>query len=155
MCVPDLSVMTSQYGFLFLFLPFFLNFDIFPPRVTLRAVVTYAEKSAAAVAAIFASADKRACQTAPLWPTKVPILIRLSLQFHRSFEGYWDNLPIASDTVTKHRIIIYAKEMNEILNFGTFLRCELKTKAIGEMVAAHLYMLKSDSTALRPLSMKS
>lgn len=37
-------------------------------------LVTYAEKSAAAVAAIAASAESRACQTAPLWPRNVPIL---------------------------------------------------------------------------------
>lgn len=36
--------------------------------------MTYAEKSAAAVAAMAASADSRDCQTAPLWPRKVPIL---------------------------------------------------------------------------------
>lgn len=36
---------------------------------------TYAEKSAAAVAAMLASAESRACQTAPLWPKKVPILV--------------------------------------------------------------------------------
>lgn len=38
-------------------------------------VVAYAEKSAAAVAAMFASADSRDCHTAPLWPRKVPILL--------------------------------------------------------------------------------
>lgn len=37
--------------------------------------VTYAEKSAAAVAAMFASTDSRDCHTAPLWPRKVPILL--------------------------------------------------------------------------------
>jgi len=36
--------------------------------------VTHAEKSADPVAARFASADSRACQTAPLCPMKVPIL---------------------------------------------------------------------------------
>ena len=36
--------------------------------------LTYAEKSAAAVAAMLASAERRACQTAPLWPINVPIL---------------------------------------------------------------------------------
>lgn len=35
---------------------------------------TLAEKSAAAVADMAASADSRACQTAPLWPRNVPIL---------------------------------------------------------------------------------
>lgn len=36
---------------------------------------THAEKSAAAVADMFASAESRACHTAPLCPRKVPILI--------------------------------------------------------------------------------
>jgi hypothetical protein len=36
--------------------------------------VAYAEKSAAAVAEIAASADSLACHTAPLWPRNVPIL---------------------------------------------------------------------------------
>ena len=35
---------------------------------------TYAEKSADPVAASVASVDRRACQTAPLWPMNVPIL---------------------------------------------------------------------------------
>lgn len=35
---------------------------------------TYAEKSAAAVAAMLAFADRRACHTAPLCPINVPIL---------------------------------------------------------------------------------
>ena len=44
-------------------------------RVVARAEYeTYAEKSADAVAAIVASAERRACQHAPLWPIKVPIL---------------------------------------------------------------------------------
>ena len=34
----------------------------------------YAEKSAEAVAARVASLERRACQHAPLWPMKVPIL---------------------------------------------------------------------------------
>ena len=34
----------------------------------------YAEKSAEAVAASVASEERRACQHAPLWPMKVPIL---------------------------------------------------------------------------------
>ena len=34
---------------------------------------TYAEKSAEAVAASEASEESLACQTAPLWPKKVPI----------------------------------------------------------------------------------
>lgn len=37
-------------------------------------IETHAEKSAAAVAEMAASADKRDCQTAPLWPRNVPIL---------------------------------------------------------------------------------
>lgn len=36
---------------------------------------TYAEKSADPVAARLASEERRACQTAPLWPMKVPILL--------------------------------------------------------------------------------
>lgn len=43
----------------------------------LRASVieeAYAEKSAEAVAASIASEERRACQHAPLWPMKVPIL---------------------------------------------------------------------------------
>ena len=39
---------------------------------------TYAEKSAEAVAASVASEERRACQHAPLWPMKVPILCRIS-----------------------------------------------------------------------------
>lgn len=35
----------------------------------------YAEKSAAAVAEMAASAESLACQTAPLWPRNVPILV--------------------------------------------------------------------------------
>lgn len=36
--------------------------------------VAYAEKSAAAVAEMAASAESLACHTAPLWPRNVPIL---------------------------------------------------------------------------------
>ena len=39
---------------------------------------TYAEKSADPVAAIVASAESLACQTAPLWPRKVPILFHIA-----------------------------------------------------------------------------
>lgn len=39
---------------------------------------TYAVKSAEAVAALEASGLNLACQTAPLWPMKVPILYELS-----------------------------------------------------------------------------
>ena len=39
---------------------------------------TYAEKSAEAVAAMVASEERRACQQAPLWPMKVPILFDMS-----------------------------------------------------------------------------
>ena len=38
----------------------------------------YAEKSAEAVAAKDASVERRACQHAPLWPIKVPILSKVS-----------------------------------------------------------------------------
>ena len=38
----------------------------------------YAEKSAEAVAASVASEERRACQHAPLWPMKVPILCCIS-----------------------------------------------------------------------------
>lgn len=38
----------------------------------------YAEKSAEPVAARVASVERRACQTAPLWPMKVPILSIIS-----------------------------------------------------------------------------
>jgi len=44
--------------------------------------VTYAEKSADPVAARFASADSRACQTAPLCPMKVPILWMIRINVH-------------------------------------------------------------------------
>jgi len=39
---------------------------------------THAEKSADPVAAKVASGERRACQTAPLWPMKVPILDMVS-----------------------------------------------------------------------------
>lgn len=42
--------------------------------VTVGRVGTHAEKSADPVAARVASGERRACQTAPLWPMKVPIL---------------------------------------------------------------------------------
>jgi len=41
----------------------------------------YAEKSAAAVAEMAASAESLACHTAPLWPRKVPILGFVSFAF--------------------------------------------------------------------------
>lgn len=40
----------------------------------------HAEKSADAVAAKVASEERRACQHAPLWPMKVPILTHVSKQ---------------------------------------------------------------------------
>lgn len=39
-----------------------------------RGLCVYAVKSAAPVTANVLSVDSRLCQTAPLWPTKVPIL---------------------------------------------------------------------------------
>lgn len=48
----------------------------FANTVTKMKGVTYAEKSADPVAARVASDERRACQTAPLWPIKVPILLR-------------------------------------------------------------------------------
>lgn len=53
---------------------------------------TYAEKSAAAVAAMVASVDSLACHTAPLWPRKVPILmipgISKIFQSHQNQSGW-------------------------------------------------------------------
>lgn len=66
---------------------------------------TYAEKSAEPVAARVASEERRACQTAPLWPMNVPILTRVSklMDFGIGMSG-----PVASDAVSQHRIVVFA-----------------------------------------------
>ena len=61
---------------------------------------THAEKSAEAVAARVASVDRRACQQAPLWPIKVPILLHINFDVLNS-----DDNPTYQSPVTPSRSI--------------------------------------------------
>jgi hypothetical protein len=66
----------------------------------------YAVKSAAAVAAKAASGERRACQTAPLCPKKVPILFSLSMGLQFCFKF---NLPVSSYAVPKHWVVVSSR----------------------------------------------
>lgn len=66
--------------------------------------ITYAEKSADPVAARVASEERRACQTAPLWPMNVPILLLVSdvMNLRVMLDG-----PVASNTISQHWVVIF------------------------------------------------
>lgn len=74
----------------------------------------YAEKSAAAVAEMAASAESLACQTAPLWPRNVPILgfVRCGFGGLSFFV-----LPVSCNAVTEHRVVI----CGELVNIATWM----------------------------------
>lgn len=66
----------------------------------------YAEKSAAAVAEMAASAESLACHTAPLWPRNVPIL-------GVDVSGWFLDLvsfavPVSRYAIAEHGVIIFS-----------------------------------------------
>lgn len=66
----------------------------------------YAEKSAAAVAEMAASAESLACHTAPLWPRNVPIL-------GFDVSGWFLDLvsfvvPVSRYAIAEHGVIIFS-----------------------------------------------
>ena len=87
---------------------------------------THAEKSADPVAANVASEERRACQTAPLWPMKVPILGVVSGFTCQCLE--WICLPVARNAISKHRVIICSILASSYagLNFAIPLHADIK-----------------------------
>lgn len=70
----------------------------------------YAEKSAAAVAEMAASAESLACHTAPLWPRKVPIL---GSDVSGRYLGQVSfAVPVSGYAIAEHGVIIFSKLVN-------------------------------------------
>ena len=67
----------------------------------------YAEKSAAAVAEMAASAESLACHTAPLWPRNVPIL---GFDVSGCFMGLASfDVPVSRYAIAEHGVIIFSR----------------------------------------------
>lgn len=70
-----------------------------------------------------ASVERRACQTAPLWPRKVPILRGLAVLVADGEERGGD-VPVAGDAVAQHGVVVWwelVEGMNAVSGSGSTL----------------------------------